>query len=105
MVGVAKRPKAADCGSAIREFESHHPPHRQTQQIYFLLKTLILGLRNVTVNSVLFIKNYSLEGNAMGNEILNLENRISQLRGRTGRENGKIIKKLQRRLRKLTNNA
>ena len=41
----------------------------------------------------------------MGNEILNLENRIALLQGRTGRENGKIIKKLQRRLRKLTNNA
>ena len=35
-------------------------------------------------------------------EILALENRIELLRGRTGRENGKIIKKLQRRLRRLT---
>ena len=34
-------------------------------------------------------------------EILTIENRISQLRGRTGRENGKIVKKLQRRLRRL----
>ena len=41
----------------------------------------------------------------MGNEILNLENRINTLRGRSGRENGKIVKKLQRRLRKLVNNA
>ena len=41
----------------------------------------------------------------MGNEILNLENRINTLRGRSGRENGKIIKKLQRRLRKLVNKA
>ena len=39
----------------------------------------------------------------MGNEILNLENRINTLRGRSGRENGKIVKKLQRRLRKLVN--
>lgn len=37
----------------------------------------------------------------MNYEILILENRISTLRGRTGRENGKIIKKLQRRLRRL----
>ena len=37
----------------------------------------------------------------MGNEILNLENRIALLRGRTGRENGKLIRKLERRLRKL----
>ena len=37
----------------------------------------------------------------MGNEILNLENRIALLRGRTGRENGKIVRKLERRLRKL----
>ena len=41
----------------------------------------------------------------MGNEILNLENRINTLRGRSGRENGSIINKLQRRLRKLVNNA
>jgi hypothetical protein len=37
----------------------------------------------------------------MGNEILNLENRIALMRGRTGRENSKIIRKLERRLRKL----
>ena len=37
----------------------------------------------------------------MDNEILNLENRIALLRGRTGRENGKIVRKLERRLRKL----
>lgn len=41
----------------------------------------------------------------MRNEILNLENRINTLRGRSGRENGKIVKKLQRRLRKLVNKA
>lgn len=34
-------------------------------------------------------------------EILALENRIALLRGRSGRENGKIIKKLERRLRRL----
>ena len=33
--------------------------------------------------------------------ILAIENRIALLSGRTGRENGKIIKKLQRQLRKL----
>ena len=33
--------------------------------------------------------------------ILSLENRIALLRGRTGRENGKIIKKLERQLRVL----
>ena len=37
----------------------------------------------------------------MYNEILNLENRIALLRGRTGKENGKIVRKLERRLRKL----
>ena len=31
--------------------------------------------------------------------ILSIENRIALLHGRTGRENGKIIKKLQRQLR------
>ena len=29
MVGVAKRPKAPDCGSGIRGFESHLPPHKK----------------------------------------------------------------------------
>ena len=29
---------------------------------------------------------------------LDLENRINTLRGRTGKENGKIVKKLQRQL-------
>ena len=29
LVGVAKRPKAPDCGSGIRGFESHHPPHEK----------------------------------------------------------------------------
>ncbi len=36
-------------------------------------------------------------------EILAIENRIALLRGRSNRENGKIIKKLLRRHRKLTN--
>ena len=40
----------------------------------------------------------------MNNEILALENRIELLRGRSGRENGRIINKLRRRLRKLTSN-
>jgi hypothetical protein len=33
--------------------------------------------------------------------VLDLENRIALLRGRTGRENGKLIKKLERRVRAL----
>ena len=37
----------------------------------------------------------------MNNNILAIENRIALLRGRTGRENGKIVKKLERRLRAL----
>ena len=37
----------------------------------------------------------------MNNTVLALENRIALLRGRTGRENGKIVKKLERRLRAL----
>ena len=40
----------------------------------------------------------------MNYEILALENRIAVLKGRSGRENGAIIKKLQRRLRRLTSN-
>ena len=36
----------------------------------------------------------------MNYEILALENRIALLRGRSGRENGKIIRKLERKLRK-----
>ena len=36
-------------------------------------------------------------------EILAIENRIALLRGRSGRENGKIIRKLERRLRRLRN--
>ena len=36
----------------------------------------------------------------MGNKVLNFENRIALLQGRTGKENSKIVKKLQRRLRK-----
>ena len=35
------------------------------------------------------------------NEILAIENRIALLQGRSGRENGKIVKKLQRKLRRL----
>ena len=37
----------------------------------------------------------------MSNTVLALENRIALLRGRTGKENGKIVKKLERRLRAL----
>ena len=37
----------------------------------------------------------------MNTSILALENRIALLRGRTGRENGKLIKKLERRIRAL----
>jgi hypothetical protein len=33
--------------------------------------------------------------------ILSIENRIALLQGRSGRENGKIVKKLQRQLRQL----
>ena len=39
----------------------------------------------------------------LGNEVLNNENRIALLQGRTGKENGKIVKKLLRRQRKLKN--
>ena len=34
-------------------------------------------------------------------EILTIENRIALLQGRTGKENGKIVKKQMRRLRRL----
>lgn len=37
----------------------------------------------------------------MNYEILALENRIALLQGRSGRDNGKIVKKLRRRLRRL----
>ena len=36
-------------------------------------------------------------------EILTIENRIALLQGRTGKENGNIVKKLLRRQRKLKN--
>lgn len=50
------------------------------------------------------LKNVQKVENTMNSvEILTIENRIALLQGRTGRENGKIIKKLQRRLRKLKN--
>jgi hypothetical protein len=39
----------------------------------------------------------------MKTSILSIENRIALLQGRSGRENGKIIKKLQRQLRALKN--
>ena len=35
----------------------------------------------------------------MNASIIAIENRIALLRGRTGKENGKIIKKLERRIR------
>ncbi len=35
--------------------------------------------------------------------VLDLENRINALRGRTGKDNGNIINKLQRQLRALKN--
>ena len=37
----------------------------------------------------------------LGNEVLNNENRIALLQGRTSKENGKIVKKLLRRQRRL----
>ena len=37
MVGVAKRPKAPDCGSGIRGFESHHPPHKKESSFCYSL--------------------------------------------------------------------
>ena len=37
----------------------------------------------------------------MNNTILALENRIALLRGRTSKENGKIVRKLERKLRAL----
>ena len=37
----------------------------------------------------------------MNISIIAIENRIALLRGRTGKENGKIVKKLERRLRAL----
>ena len=83
-----------------------HPICKDRHSKFIFYKNAYFGFKKCYCKFCLvYKKNYSLEGNAMGNEILNLENRISQLRGRTGRENGKIIKKLQRRLRKLTNNA
>jgi hypothetical protein len=39
----------------------------------------------------------------MNNNILAIENRIALQRGRTSKENGKIVKKLERRLRRLQN--
>ncbi len=39
----------------------------------------------------------------LGNEVLNNENRIALLQGRTNKENGNIVKKLLRRQRRLKN--
>ena len=40
MVAVVQLVRTPDCGSGGRVFESRQPPHRQTQQIYFLQKRL-----------------------------------------------------------------
>lgn len=64
-----------------------------------LTKTLILGLR-MLMFYLSRLKKLIQEETEMV-EILALENRIALLQSRTGRENGKIIKKLQRRLRRL----
>ena len=95
--------RASDCGSECRGFELLRSPHkkgRHSKSFYY--KTLILGLRNV-YNYLPCIKNYFQEEMKMklGNEVLNNENRISLLQGRTGKENGKIVKKLLRRQRRL----
>ena len=47
MVAVVQLVRTPDCGSEGRVFESRQPPHRQTQQIYFLQKILLLGLKEV----------------------------------------------------------
>ena len=44
MVGVAKRPKAPDCGSGIRGFESHHPPHKKESSFCYSLFYMGLGV-------------------------------------------------------------
>jgi hypothetical protein len=65
-------------------------------------KTLIFGLRESLINICLVNKNFG--GNEMSNtelEILTIEDRIALLQGRTGKENGKIVKKQMRRLRRL----
>ena len=82
-----------------------HPIYKDRHSKFIFYKNAYFGFKKCYCKFCLVYKKLFLGGNEMGNEILNLENRISQLRGRTGRENGKIIKKLQRRLRKLTNNA
>ena len=40
----------------------------------------------------------------MNNNVLAIQNRINLLESRTEKENGNIVKKLQRQLRKLQNN-
>ena len=50
MVGVAKRPKAPDCGSGIRGFESHLPPHEKAlaKASAFSTKFALTGKFNFT---------------------------------------------------------
>ena len=38
MVDVAQQVRVADCGSAGRGFESHHPPAKKTLWKYFMSK-------------------------------------------------------------------
>lgn len=117
--------RASDCHSEGRGFEPRQPLHVAVVQLVehqivalvvvdssstghpildrhsklLLTKTLILGLR-MLMFYLSRLKKLIQEETEMV-EILALENRIALLQGRTGRENGKIIKKLQRRLRRL----
>ena len=55
----------------------------------------VRGAMNYVIKGVYFMSDMSIKK-------LNIENRIELLAGRAGRENGNIIKKLQRQLRKIT---
>ena len=80
-----------------------HPIIKADTANYYFYKTLIFGLRESLINICLVYKKNSeeMEMTSTELEILTIENRIALLQGRTGKENGKIVKKQMRRLRRL----
>ena len=68
MVGVAKRPKAPDCGSGIRGFESHLPPHKKSP---LLLQGVVFMARWEGIRHVVFLLSLPLWASevAFGSEV------------------------------------
>lgn len=85
----------------------NHPIKKTLTANIHKYKTLILGLRMFDILSVLHLNFIISEEKEMSKEleIMNLELRIHLLSNRDAMANARIISKLKRRLRKLTNNA